>query len=99
MRYLGGAKNRATATEVMNTRIVSYGFVDLKLARITGIASLQNDASQRVLRKIGLERRGERAFGHADYASEARWRGSNVTRAIGWVSAGLSETCRIAARR
>jgi hypothetical protein len=29
-----------------------------------------NHASQRVLRKIGLELRGERAFSHPDYASE-----------------------------
>jgi RimJ/RimL family protein N-acetyltransferase len=34
------------------------------------MASLQNHASQRVLLKIGLERRGERAFAHPDYASE-----------------------------
>jgi ribosomal-protein-alanine N-acetyltransferase len=47
-----------------------YGFVDLKLPRIAGMASLRNLASQRVLLKIGLERRGQRAFPHPDYAAE-----------------------------
>jgi ribosomal-protein-alanine N-acetyltransferase len=50
--------------------VLRYGFVDLRLPRIAGITSLQNHASQRVLLKIGLERRGERAFPHPDYASE-----------------------------
>jgi RimJ/RimL family protein N-acetyltransferase len=57
------------ATE-MAAAILGYGFLDLKLPRIAGMASLQNHASQRVLLKIGLERRGERAFPHPDYASE-----------------------------
>ena len=57
------------ATE-MAAAVLRYGFVDLKLPRIAGMASLQNHASQRVLLKIGLERRGERAFSHPDYASE-----------------------------
>ena len=54
----------------MASAVLRYGFVDLKLPRIAGMASLQNHASQRVLLKVGLERRGERAFPHADYASE-----------------------------
>jgi ribosomal-protein-alanine N-acetyltransferase len=54
----------------MASAVLRYGFVDLKLPRIAGMASLQNHASQRVLLKIGLERRGERAFAHPDYASE-----------------------------
>lgn len=54
----------------MASAVLRYGFVDLKLPRIAGMASLQNRASQRVLLKIGLERRGERAFPHPDYASE-----------------------------
>jgi [ribosomal protein S5]-alanine N-acetyltransferase len=54
----------------MAAAVLRYGFVDLKLPRIAGMASLQNHASQRVLLKIGLERRGERAFPHPDYASE-----------------------------
>jgi ribosomal-protein-alanine N-acetyltransferase len=57
------------ATE-MASALVRYGFVDLKLPRIAGMASLRNHASQRVLSKIGLERRGERGFPHPDYASE-----------------------------
>jgi len=54
----------------MASAVLRYGFVDLKLHRIAGMASLKNHASQRVLLKIGLERRGERAFPHPDYASE-----------------------------
>ena len=54
----------------MAAAVLRYGFVDLKLRRIAGMASLQNYASQRVLLKIGLTRRGERAFPHPDYASE-----------------------------
>jgi RimJ/RimL family protein N-acetyltransferase len=34
------------------------------------MTSLGNIASQRVLEKIGLERRGERAFAHPAYAAE-----------------------------
>jgi hypothetical protein len=34
------------------------------------MANLDNVASQNVLRKIGLERRGERAFPHPAYAAE-----------------------------
>jgi RimJ/RimL family protein N-acetyltransferase len=54
----------------MASAVLRYGFVDLKLPRIAGMASLQNHASQRVLLKIGLERKGERAFPHPDYAAE-----------------------------
>jgi ribosomal-protein-alanine N-acetyltransferase len=54
----------------MASAVLRYGFVDRKLPRIAGIASLQNHASQHVLTKIGLERRGERAFVHPAYAAE-----------------------------
>jgi RimJ/RimL family protein N-acetyltransferase len=54
----------------MASAVLRYGFVDMKVPRIAGMASRQNHASQRVLMKIGLERRGERAFPHPDYASE-----------------------------
>jgi RimJ/RimL family protein N-acetyltransferase len=57
------------ATE-MGRAILRYGFVDLNLPRIAGMTSLRNRASQSVLQKIGLERRGERAFPHPDYAAE-----------------------------
>jgi hypothetical protein len=40
------------------------------MPRIVGMDSLGKFASQRVLEKIGLERRGERAFPHPAYASE-----------------------------
>ena len=56
------------ATE-MAEALLRYGFVDLRLPRIAGMANRDNLASQRVLAKIGLERRGERAFTHPDYAS------------------------------
>jgi RimJ/RimL family protein N-acetyltransferase len=57
------------ATE-MAAAVLRYGFVDLGLPRIAGMTSPGNVASQRVLLKIGLERKGERAFPHPDYASE-----------------------------
>jgi len=63
------AWGRGFGTE-MASAVMRYGFVDLKLPRIVGMANLQNHASQRVLLKIGLERNGERAFPHPDYASQ-----------------------------
>jgi [ribosomal protein S5]-alanine N-acetyltransferase len=54
----------------MAAAVLGYGFVDLKLPRIAGMTSLRNLASQNVLQKIGLERKGERAFSHPDYAAE-----------------------------
>jgi RimJ/RimL family protein N-acetyltransferase len=50
--------------------VLRYGFVDRELPRIAAIANLGNHASQHVLTKIGLERRGARAFAHPAYASE-----------------------------
>ena len=61
--------HRGYATE-MAIPLVRYGFVELRLARIAGITTLPNLASQRVLLKAGLERNGERAFAHAAYAKE-----------------------------
>ena len=63
------AWGRGFATEVA-AAVLRYGFVDLGLPRIAGMANLGNVASQRVLEKIGLERRGERAFPHPAYAAE-----------------------------
>ena len=54
----------------MAKAVLRHGFVTLGLPRIAGMASLGNLASQRVLEKIGLERRGERAFPHPAYAAE-----------------------------
>ena len=62
------AWGKGYATE-MAAAVVRYGFVDLGLPRIAGIATLPNVASQRVLEKIGLVRNGERAFAHPAYAS------------------------------
>ena len=54
----------------MAMAVLRHGFVTLGLPQIVGMASLGNIASQRVLEKIGLRRRGERAFSHPAYASE-----------------------------
>jgi len=54
----------------MASAVLRYGFIDLQLPTIAGFASLPNVASQRVLEKIGLHRRGERAFTHPAYAAE-----------------------------
>jgi len=62
------AWGRGIGTE-MASALVRYAFVTLKLPRLVAIASLENLASQRVLTKIGLERRGERAFSHPAYAA------------------------------
>jgi RimJ/RimL family protein N-acetyltransferase len=63
------AWGKGFATE-MAAAVLRYGFTELQLPRIAGMASLENHASQRVLQKIGLVRRGERAFAHPDYASQ-----------------------------
>jgi RimJ/RimL family protein N-acetyltransferase len=63
------AWGRGFGTE-MAEAVLRYGFAELRLPRIVGMASRENRASQRVLEKIGLERRGERAFAHPAYAAE-----------------------------
>lgn len=63
------AWGRGVATEVA-AAVLGYGFLTLELPSIAGMTSLGNVASQRVLEKIGLERRGERAFPHPAYAAE-----------------------------
>lgn len=50
---------RGYATE-MARRIMRYGFAERRLPQIVAITDLPNVASQQVLLKIGLERRGER---------------------------------------
>jgi ribosomal-protein-alanine N-acetyltransferase len=54
----------------MASALLRYGFSDLALPRIVGIASQSNLASQHVLSKIGLRRNGERAFPHPAYATQ-----------------------------
>jgi ribosomal-protein-alanine N-acetyltransferase len=66
---VSSAWGKGFATE-MATALLRYGFVDLKLPRITGMANIANVGSQRVLQKIGLERHGERSFPHPHYASQ-----------------------------
>lgn len=63
------AWGRGYATE-MAAAVLRYGFLERALPRIGGMTTLGNTASQRVLEKIGLRRRGERAFPHPAYASE-----------------------------
>ncbi|HEY6356957.1 MAG TPA: GNAT family protein, partial [Vicinamibacterales bacterium] len=63
------AWGRGFATE-MASALLRYAFLDLELESVAGIASLANVASQRVLQKIGLQRRGERAFPHPAYAAQ-----------------------------
>jgi RimJ/RimL family protein N-acetyltransferase len=63
------AWGRGIGTE-MAAALLRYGFVDLRLPRIVAIADLENRASQHVLLKIGLRRRGERSFSHPAYASQ-----------------------------
>ncbi len=63
------AWGRGYATE-MAAAVLRYGFVDLNLPRIVGMADRANVASQRVLARIGLHRNGERAFSHQAYAAQ-----------------------------
>jgi RimJ/RimL family protein N-acetyltransferase len=59
---------RGYATE-MSIAILRYGFQTLGLPEIDAITNLPNVASQRVLLKAGLERKGERSFAHPAYAA------------------------------
>jgi RimJ/RimL family protein N-acetyltransferase len=59
---------RGYATE-MASRVLRYGFTDLGLPMICAITNLPNVASQSVLLKAGLERKGERCFSHPAYAA------------------------------
>jgi [ribosomal protein S5]-alanine N-acetyltransferase len=52
----------------MTRALLRYGFVDRGLSVITANAHLDNHASQRVLLKCGLYRRGERHYPHPAYA-------------------------------
>jgi RimJ/RimL family protein N-acetyltransferase len=54
----------------MAAAVLRYGFVDRSIPKISGMTTLGNMASQRVLEKIGLRRRGERSFPHPAYAAE-----------------------------
>jgi RimJ/RimL family protein N-acetyltransferase len=62
------AWGRGFATE-MAVALLRYGFADLGLPHIAGMADPQNVASHHVLQKIGLHRNGERAFPHPSYAT------------------------------
>ena len=62
------AWGRGLATEKA-LALLRYGFLELGLPQMCAIAHLDNVASQRVLTKIGLGRRGERAFPHPAYSA------------------------------
>lgn len=53
----------------MAAEVLRYGFEERALPRIVAIANLENHASQHVLLKIGLHRKGERSFPHPAYAA------------------------------
>jgi ribosomal-protein-alanine N-acetyltransferase len=59
---------RGYATE-MTIALLRYGFTELGLPEIFAITDLPNVASQQVLLKAGLERKGERSFPHPAYAA------------------------------
>lgn len=63
------AWGRGYATE-MAVRLMRYGFDDMALPQIVAITNLDNVASQRVLEKAGLVRRGERTFTHPALGAE-----------------------------
>ena len=63
-RYWG----RGYATE-MTVALLRYGFTELALPEIDAITDLPNLASQHVLSKAGLERKGERFLSHPAYAA------------------------------
>ena len=53
----------------MAAEVLRYGFEERALPRIVAIANLENHASQHVLLKIGLHRKGERSFPHPAYSA------------------------------
>lgn len=57
------------ATE-MTVALLRHGFTALGLPRIVAITGLPNYASQHVLQKAGLERKGQRVLSHPRYAGE-----------------------------
>lgn len=63
------AWGRGYATE-MAVRLMRYGFDELALPQIVAITNFDNLASQRVLEKAGLVRKGERTFSHPALAAE-----------------------------
>ena len=63
------AWGRGYATE-MASAVLRYGFTELGLPKIVGMANTANHASLRVLEKVGLVRNGERAFPHPAYADQ-----------------------------
>ena len=76
---------RGYATE-MTKAILRYGFTTLALPEIDAITDQPNVASQHVLLKAGLERKGERFFSHPAYAASGplAWFEADAER---WLSA------------
>jgi ribosomal-protein-alanine N-acetyltransferase len=59
---------RGYATE-MAIALLRHGYATLGLAQVNAITDVGNVASQHVLLKAGLERKGERVFAHPAYAA------------------------------
>jgi len=59
---------RGYATE-MTVALLRHGYATLGLRQVNAITDRDNVASQRVLLKAGLDRRGERSFAHPAYAA------------------------------
>jgi ribosomal-protein-alanine N-acetyltransferase len=59
------------ATE-MAIALLRHGYATLGLPQVNAITDLGNVASQHVLLKAGLARKGERAFAHPAYAASGR---------------------------
>jgi RimJ/RimL family protein N-acetyltransferase len=76
---------RGYATE-MTIALLRYGFTTLALPEIDAITDRPNLASQHVLLKAGLERKGERFFAHPSYAASGAlaWFEADAQR---WLSA------------
>lgn len=63
------AWGRGYATE-MTRALLHYGFATLRVPQIVAITNLENAASQHVLLKAGLRRKGERLLAHEAYADQ-----------------------------
>jgi len=60
---------RGYATE-MAVRVLQYGYAELGLPKIVAVTDLENADSQRVLRKAGMHRSGERTLAHPAYGGK-----------------------------
>lgn len=82
------AWGRGYATE-MSVRLLQYGFDELRLPQIVAITNLDHAASQHVLLKAGLVRRGERSFTHPALAGQGPMAWFEADRATWQVPGGI----------